>query len=1556
MDSVGGTVECHPSLGPRLSLSQPLRRRRSVLHRSGGGVHHERPERLGHRVRSVLVSSMSISTTLRRWLRSATVRSAVLMGGAAALMAAALVVPGTTFSSAPPRHLHGDLTSATGPTVALTTGELDSGGSMVEHCMTCELGAATGEGQGHGGTAADSVDPITGNLTANYSGFSLDTGGGPLAFGLNYNSDQAQTAEGGTYAGDVGYGWTPAMSSGLIPPSNASTDPTVVWQDNGSRATFVPEPAGGCITGEVTRIVTGSNRNYCAPYRQAAELGYYSTYAFYLYDQNGGLRNETYDYLGQMASEGNLNNAAVVSVTTDVAPGSSGCPTTSGVNNCTIYTDLDGHKVIFAMTGLGSFSSVTDPDGNVYNLKYNTNANLTSVTDPLGRVTSFSYDSAKASPYQSDLTGYTDARNNTTSFAYNSHGQVQSTTDAASGSQTTFSYACASSCLGTTTAQTTTVKYPDGDTEIDSYTGGLLSQKQFGSSSSGYKTWTYQYADPDSLNSVTTTDPMGHQTTNSTTKFGNPTKVTDGAGNVTSAAYNTLNEPCWSYTGTSTNTCTSPPAGATVYTYDADGNLLTKTDPLGNKATYTYDALGNVLTATDPMGHETTFTYPTNTSGAPISNEVLTQTVDPTGLNLKTSYGYDGDGDVTSTVSPLGNVSGNSPATYTTTNVYDADSELTSSTAPMSRQTTYSYDNAGNVTQVTDPAGYVSTTAYDADERACWTLKGSSASTSCSSPPTGATVTTYWKDTDAPLTVTDPNGHTTTYAYANPAYPDDPTTVNDAAGNVTTNVYNADGQVCVTGTASTALSTSTCAAMAGYSYTQFNTDGNPTSVTDPDANATTYAYGDARFPQDPTSASNAIGVSTTYTYNADGQVATSVDSAGNTVSLAYNADGGLCWRAAISSSAACSSPPTGATSYVYDAAGRTSQFTDNVGTGSAASTTYSYDQNSELLSTTDDNAKTVGYAYDAAGDATCISYPVSGATCANAPSSTNDVVDRATNADGQLTSMTDWFGLTTTFGYDPTTGALSSIAYPASTGASVTLTHDLNENLTSITDAGTPFGSGTTTNYGYNADEQMCWKSTSTGSGTCSSPPSSSQQYTYNPMSQVTSDGQYSYSADAAGRLNSVTPVGGPGTTNTYNAGEELTGSSNGTTSSTYAYNANGERCWSASGTISSPSCSSPPSGATTYGWNAYGQLCWTGSGSATGSCTTPPSGATTYTYAGNGLRISDTANGSQDFTWDPVSGGSLPELVADGSNYYLYGPNDVAPIEQIPMSGSPQFLTSDPTGVRSLFDSSGNLDETKSYSTFGTPTSSGSGSTPFGFEGGYTDPSGLVYLLNRYYDPSTAQFLSVDPDVGQTGQPYVYCGDDPVNGSDPTGQLMWGGPGGNQNDFAKGNGKAGNVTNSYAQRASHAEVNNLNRQAESDFLMALYRHQELTDLADTVIGNEWKAAAADASELSSFYDTIIGNDWKEAAAAQTVSAQKRVSYRRNPNQHVPSDESQSCWQYEDGACVVPALTPPIPRPSERTIDGACAVVGVGSLVDPPAFGVPAAPCAIWGLYRYFKP
>ena len=41
-----------------------------------------------------------------------------------------------------------------------------------------------------------------------------------------------------------------------------------------------------------------------------------------------------------------------------------------------------------------------------------------------------------------------------------------------------------------------------------------------------------------------------------------------------------------------------------------------------------------------------------------------------------------------------------------------------------------------------------------------------------------------------------------------------------------------------------------------------------------------------------------------------------------------------------------------------------------------------------------------------------------------------------------------------------------------------------------------------------------------------------------------------------------------------------------------------------------------------------------------------------------------------------------------------------------------------------------------------------------------------------RWYDPNTSEFMTVDPELAETGQPYAFAGDDPVNETDPSGML----------------------------------------------------------------------------------------------------------------------------------------------------------------------------------------
>jgi hypothetical protein len=68
------------------------------------------------------------------------------------------------------------------------------------------------------------------------------------------------------------------------------------------------------------------------------------------------------------------------------------------------------------------------------------------------------------------------------------------------------------------------------------------------------------------------------------------------------------------------------------------------------------------------------------------------------------------------------------------------------------------------------------------------------------------------------------------------------------------------------------------------------------------------------------------------------------------------------------------------------------------------------------------------------------------------------------------------------------------------------------------------------------------------------------------------------------------------------------------------------------------------------------------------------------------------------------------------------------------------------------------------------------------------------TFVVNRYYDPTTDQFLSIDPDVAETDQPYVFTNDDPLNAEDPLGLEDIGvgfGPGGD--DYGAAGGGTGN-------------------------------------------------------------------------------------------------------------------------------------------------------------------
>ena len=100
-------------------------------------------------------------------------------------------------------------------------------------------------------------------------------------------------------------------------------------------------------------------------------------------------------------------------------------------------------------------------------------------------------------------------------------------------------------------------------------------------------------------------------------------------------------------------------------------------------------------------------------------------------------------------------------------------------------------------------------------------------------------------------------------------------------------------------------------------------------------------------------------------------------------------------------------------------------------------------------------------------------------------------------------------------------------------------------------------------------------------------------------------------------------------------------------------------------------------------------------------------------------------------------------------------------------------MLTS--TAIESLlrFDSWGKL-----LSTSGSLASTLGKNNPFRYRGYvYDEETGFYYLQSRYYNPEVGRFISSDV-LLSTGQgvighnAYAYCGNNPVNRIDPSGQF----------------------------------------------------------------------------------------------------------------------------------------------------------------------------------------
>ncbi|HEY8084830.1 MAG TPA: hypothetical protein VIE69_04390, partial [Methylophilaceae bacterium] len=386
-------------------------------------------------------------------------------------------------------------------------------------------------------------------------------------------------------------------------------------------------------------------------------------------DGNGNLTNHTYDQLGREVSTTHAFGTANGTTTTTTYDAFSRVMSqTDGRGDITNYsytsatrsmtmTTAVGITMTTAKNRLGQTVSVTDGNGNVTTYSYNVDGQLTGVTMPIGS-TSDIYDKA------GHLITTTDANGIVTSYTYDADNQLLTKTVDSTGLnlQTQYRYDAQGRINWTRDA--------DGVwTRTDYDAKGQV------------KTVT---VDPISIpdangNLIANPSPVGAlnlQTTYSYDAKGEKLTVTQGAGSAsprtTQYQYDNL--------GRRTQTVVDPHLVAgdsklnitTSYTYDANDNVVLKTDADGNKTVYSYDADNRLVYTVDALGDVTQNTYDNNgniiattayatalgaTALAPLQNNPTTTPITVSAnstVDQTTHYVYDKDNRLTYTIDALG--------------------------------------------------------------------------------------------------------------------------------------------------------------------------------------------------------------------------------------------------------------------------------------------------------------------------------------------------------------------------------------------------------------------------------------------------------------------------------------------------------------------------------------------------------------------------------------------------------------------------------------------------------------------------------------------------------------------------------------------------------------------------------------------------------------------------------------------------------------------------------------------------------------------------------------
>ena len=808
-------------------------------------------------------------------------------------------------------------------------------------------------------------------------------------------------------------------------------------------------------------------------------------------------------------------------------------------------SDPFGHTLSWTYNANGQMAQMTDPAGGTYQYAYDGSGNQTSVTYPDNTSKSYVYN-------ESSNTGGANLPNAMTGIVDENNVRYA-----------TFQYAKASSSSYPPFAVST--QHAGG---VDSYTFSYDSAAYYGNPITSSvvtdplgTSRTYNFSQVLSYNqdsSISQPPASGSGTVTeswSRDANGNISQQTDFNGNITTYAYDLTRNletsrteakgtspvrtitTSWNanfrlpalitvYTGGSAS---GTPIRSTAFTYDSNGNRLTKTltdmtvtPNVSRIWTYTYDSYGRMLTAKGPrtdVNSTTTYAYYTCTTGYQCG--MLQTVTDPVG-NVTTYNTYNAHGQPLTITDPNGVVTtlaydartrltSRQVGTETTTFTYYPTGLLKQVTLPDSSYVLYSYDNAHRLTEVSDGAGNsMQYTLDNAGNRTAEKTYDPSSTLHRTHTRVFNSLNQLYQDINAANT----SAVTTTYTYDNDA---NQTAIAAPLSRNTANVFDQLNRIIqVTDPNS------------GNTYFGYDAENDLTSVKDPRSLTTTYSYngfGDVTQVASPdtgtttstydsggnlSTATDARGAISTYTYDAANRVTSIAYKLGSTTdqTLAFGYDSGTNGKGRLTSA----SDANHSLAWTYDGLGRVVGKGLTVGTVNL-SVGYAY-TNADLTALVTPSGQSVAYGFNSNHQITSIT--VNGTTVLSGVTyepfggangwtwGDNSTAGRTFNGDGLISQIVT-AGVTLGYTFD-NANRITGISDSSNSALTWTYGYDSLDRLTSATTTAITDG------WTYDADGNQL---TQTGT----TPVTFSVSSASNQLNATTGSLVRSYTYDAAGHV-----------------------------------------------------------------------------------------------------------------------------------------------------------------------------------------------------------------------------------------------------------------------------------------------------------------------------------------------------------------------------------------------------------------------------------------------------